>query len=144
MEQLFSGRGQLDGTMKFPQIVLKLLCKVYCFWRELRGMMLAQAILCNTACLLNPPYDCLAGDLLPSRARWFFFHFTARAQSSGRQFLHNHVPRSAMKRCICSRWAAFRPKRLNLAIGLPLRNQQALDDLLRQIYDPPVRIIIIT
>ena len=37
---------------------------------------------------------------------------------------------------ICNPSAVFRHEHLNLAIGLPLRNEQALDDLLQQIYDP--------
>ncbi len=38
---------------------------------------------------------------------------------------------------VFSRWDACRPRTsLDLAIGLPLRNETELDDLLRQIYDP--------
>ena len=48
--------------------------------------------------------------------------------------MHGHVPQAV---------ANLRPlgtfpdtNRLNLSIGLPLRNQEALDDLIRQLYDP--------
>jgi subtilase family serine protease len=60
--------------------------------------------------------------------------FTTRAQAAERQVLHGHVPAVV---------AGLKPagdfpgtNRLNLAIGLPLRNQEALTHLLRQIYDP--------
>jgi hypothetical protein len=63
-----------------------------------------------------------------------FLPLAVCAQSPGRQFLKGHVP------AVVSRLqpTGLLPvtNRLNLAIGLPLRNQQALDDLLQQIYDP--------
>jgi len=51
-----------------------------------------------------------------------------------RHFLHGHVPAAAAR----LQPQGFLPatNRLHLAIGLPLRNEAALDDLLRQIYDP--------
>ncbi len=60
--------------------------------------------------------------------------FTTRAQAAERQVLHGHVP------AVVARLSAVGSlpgtNRLNLAIGLPLRNQEALTNLLRQIYDP--------
>lgn len=54
--------------------------------------------------------------------------------AAGRQFLPGHVP------AVVSRLQSLGhlpgTNHLQLAIGLPLRNEQALDDLLRQIYDP--------
>jgi hypothetical protein len=54
--------------------------------------------------------------------------------AAGRQFLHGHIPQAV------SHLQPIGPlpgtNHLNLAIGLPLCNEAALDDLLRQIYDP--------
>ncbi len=62
--------------------------------------------------------------------------FAARAQSPERRFLHNHVPR-VVERLHLQPVRRLSPEKcLNLAIGLPLRNQQALNNLLQQIYDP--------
>jgi subtilase family serine protease len=54
--------------------------------------------------------------------------------AADRQWLQGHIP-AAVSRL---KPAGVLPatNRLNLAIGLPLRNEQAMDDLLRQIYDP--------
>jgi len=54
--------------------------------------------------------------------------------AAGRQFLHGHIPETVSHLQPISRFPGT--NRLSLAIGLPLRNQQALDELLRQIYDP--------
>ena len=59
---------------------------------------------------------------------------TLAANSVERQFLPQHVPAAvatATPAGHSSRWA-----RLELTIGLPLRNQPALAQLLDQIYDP--------
>jgi len=54
--------------------------------------------------------------------------------AAGRQWLHGHVP------AVLSRLQPLgrlpETGRLQLAIGLPLRNEAALDELIRQIYDP--------
>src|ERR1700720_3431152 len=50
-----------------------------------------------------------------------------------RQVLQNHVPRAATNLTSIARLPAT--QHLALAIGLPLRNRQGLDELLRQIYD---------
>ncbi len=52
----------------------------------------------------------------------------------GRQVLHGHVPAVVARLQPIDRLEAS--SRLNLAIGLPLRNPQVLNELLRQIYDP--------
>jgi hypothetical protein len=64
-----------------------------------------------------------------------FLQFPASAQNLGRQFLKGHVPRVVERLHLQPVSRLSSEKHLNLAIGLPLRNQQALDDLLRQIYD---------
>ena len=51
-----------------------------------------------------------------------------------RQFLPGHVPAVVAKLTPTGRLPAT--NHLELAIGLPLRNQAALDELLRQLYDP--------
>jgi len=59
------------------------------------------------------------------------------AQAAGaaeRQHLHGHVPAAVARRALRDRPEAAR--RLNLAIGLPLRNQAALTTLLQGRYDP--------
>jgi subtilase family serine protease len=54
--------------------------------------------------------------------------------AAGRQFLHGHIPEAVSHLQPMGRFPGT--NRLNLAIGLPLRNQEALDNLLQQIYDP--------
>ena len=56
------------------------------------------------------------------------------APAGERQFLHNHVPAAVTNAAPvrhCSRW-----DRLNLTIGLPLRDREGLTNLLQQLYDP--------
>jgi uncharacterized repeat protein (TIGR03803 family) len=81
----------------------------------------------GAAGIFNPPASLLALAFLP-------LLFSAPAQASASQVLHGHVPAAVM---------ALRPvgslpatNRLNLAIGLPLRNQETLTNLLQQLYDP--------
>jgi hypothetical protein len=64
------------------------------------------------------------------------FTFTARAQGVGRQLLHEHVPPAIARFHLQPIGPLPATNRLNLAIGLPLRNQAALDKLLSEIYDP--------
>jgi len=71
-----------------------------------------RILLATFACLLFP---------LPGRA-------------AQRQVLHGHVPAVVSRLAPVGRLDAT--QRLNLAIALPLRNQQALTDLLRRLYDP--------
>ena len=63
-----------------------------------------------------------------------FSAFTAHAQSMVRQRLHGHIPEAVSRLQPIGRMPGT--NRLSLAIGLPLRNEAALDSLLQQIYDP--------
>ncbi|MGH7971226.1 MAG: protease pro-enzyme activation domain-containing protein, partial [Limisphaerales bacterium] len=56
------------------------------------------------------------------------------AAATGKQTLVGHVPKAARPAAALGRLPAT--NRLNLAISLPLRNRQALDDLLAQLYNP--------
>ena len=56
------------------------------------------------------------------------------ARAAERQVLFGHVPAAVANRQPVGRLAGS--ARLNLAIGLPLRNPEALSNLLQQIYDP--------
>jgi hypothetical protein len=64
------------------------------------------------------------------------FPFSARAQGVGKQLLHGHVPPAVARFHLQPMSRLPATNRLNLAIGLPLRNQAALDKLLSEIYDP--------
>ena len=63
-----------------------------------------------------------------------FFAVTAQAQTTGKQRLHGHIPEAVSRLQPIGRMPGT--NRLSLAIGLPLRNEAALDSLLQQIYDP--------
>ncbi len=54
--------------------------------------------------------------------------------AAGRQFLHGHIPEAVPHLQPIGRFPGT--NRLSLAIGLPLRNQEALNNLLQEIYDP--------
>ena len=58
----------------------------------------------------------------------------APSQPARRQLLHGHVPEAAANLTPIGRLAAT--QRLALAIGLPLRNEAALGQLLQELYDP--------
>src|SRR5271157_3592743 len=60
--------------------------------------------------------------------------FTSPVWSAERQVVRGHVPVPEARRAPLDRLVSS--KRLNLAIGLPLRNRDALTNLLGQIYDP--------
>ena len=62
------------------------------------------------------------------------FFASASAQNAGQQVLHNSRPAVISHLSPAGRPAA--DTRLNLSIGLPLRNESALDTLLGQLYDP--------
>jgi hypothetical protein len=74
--------------------------------------------------------------LLFASCAWSLLLFTTAARAADRQVLHGHVPRAvtALKLPPVGRLPAT--NHLHLAIGLPLRNPQALSHLLQQIYDP--------
>ena len=55
-------------------------------------------------------------------------------QAAERQVLHGHVPLAVANARVLGRVSPS--EHLNLAIGLPLRNQEGLDLLLQQLYDP--------
>jgi hypothetical protein len=64
------------------------------------------------------------------------FPFMARAQGVGKQLLHGHVPPAVARLHLQPMNRLPATNRLNLAIGLPLRNQAELNKLLAEIYDP--------
>jgi hypothetical protein len=65
-----------------------------------------------------------------------FSPLTAGAQGVGRQMLRDHVPSAVARFHLQPTNLLPATNRLNLAIGLPLRNQDALQKLLAEIYDP--------
>ena len=76
--------------------------------------------------------------LLPTKVRLValavFLGFGAPAFGSERQVLRGLLPAAAARVAPVGRLPGS--QRLNLAIGLPLRNQAVLSNLLRQLYDP--------
>ena len=60
--------------------------------------------------------------------------YTSIAQPAGVEVLRGHVPAAVSRSRAIGRLQGA--TNLNLAIGLPLRNQAALDSLLKQLYDP--------
>ena len=66
----------------------------------------------------------------------FWLSFASVAQAAGRQELSGHVPKAVAQSNLKSVERLSSTNRLNLAIGLPLRNQEALTNLFKQIYDP--------
>jgi subtilase family serine protease len=65
-----------------------------------------------------------------------FLAFTAQAQITGKQRLHGHLPEAVARFHLQPTGRLSATQHLNLAIGLPLRNQEALNHLLQQLYDP--------
>jgi subtilase family serine protease len=64
------------------------------------------------------------------------FLSAASVPAAERQTLQGHVPAAVAKLNMQPMGRLPATKRLNLAIGLPLRNQSTLTNLLRQLYDP--------
>lgn len=62
------------------------------------------------------------------------FALTIPIQAAPRQKLSGHIPAAVTRLASVAPLAGT--KRLNLAIGLPLRNQAELTNLLQQLYDP--------
>jgi hypothetical protein len=62
--------------------------------------------------------------------------FISTAQTMARQSLQGHVPAAVSLYHLKPVGRLSATMRLNFAIGLPLRNEKALGDLLSQIYDP--------
>ncbi len=65
---------------------------------------------------------------------WLVFTFLTAATAAPRQVLHGHVPAAVAHLKSVGDLAGT--NQLNLAIGLPLRNREALTNLLQEIYDP--------
>ncbi|HSY74779.1 MAG TPA: protease pro-enzyme activation domain-containing protein [Dongiaceae bacterium] len=64
------------------------------------------------------------------------FPFVSSAQTVGKQMLRGHVPPAVGRFHLRPVSDLPTTNHLNLAIGLPLRNQDALNKLLQEIYDP--------
>lgn len=64
----------------------------------------------------------------------FSFAFNSRAQTPPEQQLRGHIPEAVRRLAPLGR--ENNAERLRLAIGLPLRNQDELTNLIHQIYDP--------
>ena len=83
---------------------------------------------------LNPTTRLTSALLVLAILFALFFVVPASAQVLGRRALHGSVPAAA------ARLQSIKPlaetNRLNLAIGLPLRHEEALTNLLKQLYDP--------
>ncbi len=60
----------------------------------------------------------------------------AQTQTTGRQELSGHIPEAIKRLNLQPLRSAPSTNILHLAIGLPLRNQAALNQLLQQIYNP--------
>ncbi len=63
-----------------------------------------------------------------------FLLFTTPAPAAGRQVIKGHVPAAVARLQPLSRLGSA--EHLDLAIALPLRNREALTNLLQQLYDP--------
>ena len=63
-----------------------------------------------------------------------FCSYTGYSQTTSKQFLHDSQPPAVPHLSAIGRLTPA--TRLNLSIGLPLRNQSALDELIGQLYDP--------
>ena len=66
----------------------------------------------------------------------FLFLLWTPTLAAERQTLSGHVPAAVAKLNIQPTGRLQASNRLNLALGLPLRNESALTNLLRQLYDP--------
>jgi subtilase family serine protease len=62
------------------------------------------------------------------------FQFSGSARAAERQIVHTHIPAATAP--LQPLGLLEKSRHLNLAIGLPLRNQETLSNLLQQIYDP--------
>ncbi|MGO9002025.1 MAG: protease pro-enzyme activation domain-containing protein, partial [Limisphaerales bacterium] len=65
-----------------------------------------------------------------------FFSAIYPGIAAERQVLHGHVPAAVARFNLQPTGQLPATKSLHLAIGLPLRNQAALTDLIQQLYDP--------
>jgi len=76
----------------------------------------------------------VANGLLGLACAALFVHVATPGQAAERQRLRGHVPAAVEGLRALERLPGT--NRLELAIGLPLRNRAALNDLLEEIYDP--------
>src|SRR5258708_891412 len=72
----------------------------------------------------------------PTACLMLFLLFAARSPAAERQLLPGHVPAAVRALNLQPNGQLPPTNQLQLAIGLPLRNQQELTSLLAQIYDP--------
>ena len=77
----------------------------------------------------------------PRRGQWWLpllllvgVVFGTPVRAAGVQILHGHVPAAAVR--LQATGSLLGTTNLDLAIGLPLRNKEELNNLLQQIYDP--------
>ena len=91
-----------------------------------------KRILVQPRTLISPCH--LAAAIRRSCFVLLAFLATMPALGAGMETLHGHVP--AVLKFLQPTGRLSATNRLNLAIGLPLRNQAALSNLLLQIYDP--------
>ena len=109
------------------QSMLKLSKIIYLY--SSRKPMICRTIAGNAGC-------CFIRLALAAAAAAVLFPFTAHAQGIGKQSLHGHVPPAVARLHLPPMDHLPATNRLALAIGLPLRNQEALNKLLAEIYDP--------
>src|SRR5580698_5108900 len=83
----------------------------------------------NASLALNPILK-----FLPPAACAAFLLAALPGQAAERQAVHYHLPPAVTSSAPVARSAGW--KRLKLAIGLPLRHQEDLDKLLREVSDP--------
>jgi len=89
------------------------------FWKSAGRFLVRLAPLCGIAAMVAALYP-----------------ITTCAQGAGRQLLGGHVPEAIARLRLPATGRLPATNGLNLAIGLPLRNQAELAELLRQLYDP--------
>ena len=89
------------------------------FWKSAGRFLVRLAPLCGIAAMVAALHP-----------------ITTCAQGAGRQLLRGHVPEAIARLRLPATGRLPATNGLNLAIGLPLRNQAELAELLRQLYDP--------
>ena len=93
--------------------------------------MWTKFVLRNNSCLpLNPRFSLIAIGI----GLVVFFSTVNAGFAADRQLLQGHIPAMVSNLTPLGNFPAT--NRMDLSIGLPPQNRQALDDLLRQIYDP--------
>lgn len=85
--------------------------------------------------MLKPAFiGCVAPIAVVISLTAIFLCFEASAQTTGKQFVQNSVPPAVSHLISIGRLPESTP--LRLSIGLPLRNKNALDELVKEMYDP--------